>query len=167
MDSVHPDLAIAKKQLYANNNLEQTNFKAEKESAEYAASTFTLNNLAVIYRVAKITPTKNGQFVTIWKRNSKGITEPFHVSDSFDFIIISVRNEANIGQFIFPKSVLLQQKIISGNNKEGKRGMRVYPPWDKPMSKQAEKTQEWQLKHFFSINNSLSSVELAQLKKLF
>lgn len=167
MDKIYLDLAIAKKQLYDNNNLELANFKAEKESAEYAASTFTLNNLVIIYRVAKITPTKNGQFVTIWKRNSKGITEPFHVSDSFDFIIISVRNEANIGQFIFPKSVLLEQKIISGNNKEGKRGIRVYPPWDKPMSKQAEKTQEWQLKHFFWINNLLSSAESRLLNKMF
>jgi hypothetical protein len=39
-------------------------------------------------------------------------------------------------------------RIISTHLKEGKRGMRVYPPWDLPSSKQAKKTQQWQLPYF-------------------
>jgi hypothetical protein len=37
----------------------------EAESAEYGAYTFELNDLSVRFRVAKITPTKIGQFVTL------------------------------------------------------------------------------------------------------
>jgi hypothetical protein len=140
--------------------------KPEAESAEYAAHTFNINGKSVIYREAKITPTKIGQFVTIWKRNAEGITEPFTVSDAFDFIIISTRNDDKIGQFIFPKSVLLQNGVISDEKKEGKRGIRVYPPWDVVTNKQAEKTQKWQTKYFVEIlQNGLTDLNLA--KKLF
>jgi hypothetical protein len=44
----------------------------ERESLEYAACSFKLNSMSVKFRVAKITPTKIGQFVTLWKRVSKG-----------------------------------------------------------------------------------------------
>ncbi|MEC0126550.1 MepB family protein [Paenibacillus pabuli] len=50
-----------------------------------------------------------------------------------------------IGHFVFPKHVLLQRDIISDQGKGGKRAIRVYPPWDKPTSKQALNTQQWQL----------------------
>jgi hypothetical protein len=140
--------------------------KPEAESAEYAAHTFNINGKSVIYREAKITPTKTGQFVTIWKRNAEGITEPFMVSDAFDFIVIGTRKEDKIGQFVFPKSVLLQNGVVSDEKKEGKRGIRVYPPWDVVTNKQAEKTQKWQTKYFIEIlQNGLTDLNLA--KKLF
>jgi MepB protein len=40
-----------------------------------------LNGLRVQYRVAKITPTKVGQFVTLWKRVGRGPIQPFDLSD--------------------------------------------------------------------------------------
>ena len=103
--------------------------------------------------------------MTIWKRNDKGITAPFDVSDNFDFIIITSKNGENLGQFVFPKAILLEKGIISNNNISGKRGIRVYPPWDIPRSKQAEKTQLWQTKYFYSINKDAFDIEL--VKKLF
>ncbi|MEQ1722257.1 MAG: MepB family protein [Pseudobdellovibrio sp.] len=103
---------------------------------------------SAIYREAKITPTKNGQFVTVWKRNSKGLTAPYDTSNKIDFYIITVKTKTKSGQFTFPKEVLIKQGIMSVKGKGGKRGLRVYPPWDKPQSKQAEKTQRWQLDYF-------------------
>ncbi len=127
---------------------------AEGESQEYGACTFTLNGLKIKFRISKITPTKSGQFVTIWKRNKDGVTQPFDLTDEIDFVIISSQNGDNFGQFIFPKYVLLDKGIMAGNNKEGKRGIRVYPPWDTATNKQAEKTQLWQTKYFVRIDNS-------------
>ncbi len=104
-----------------------------------------LNSFQIIHRLAKITPTKIGQFVTIWKRNDKGKTVPFDFSDNFDFIIITSKSGENSGQFVFPKTVLLEKGIICNNNPFGKRCIRVYPSWDIPANKQAEKTQNWHL----------------------
>jgi hypothetical protein len=126
----------------------------EDESQEYGACTFRLNGLKIKFRISKITPTKTGQFVTIWKRNKEGITQPFDLTDEIDFVIISSQNGNDFGQFIFPKPVLLDKGIMTGKNKEGKSGIRVYPPWDTVTNKQAEKTQLWQTKYFLTINSS-------------
>nr|WP_255509225.1 MepB family protein [Flavobacterium sp. J27] len=121
---------------------------------DYGACTFELNDKKIQHRVAKITPTKVGQFVTIWKRNQQGITEPYHVTDALDFIFITTIENEKIGQFIFPKSVLAENAIISSDQKEGKRGIRVYPPWGEVTSKQALKTQSWQTKYFVTIREN-------------
>ena len=123
-----------------------------------------MNDKLIQYRVANITPTKIGQFVAIWKRNNNGITVPFDVADSLDFMIISVRDSENFGQFIFPKSVLVSHGIISQNEKGGKRGIRVYAPWDKPENKQAIKTQAWQVNYFVEIREN-SHLDLEFVKK--
>jgi hypothetical protein len=130
----------------------------EEESNEYGACNFRLNKLKIKFRISKITPTKTGQFVTIRKRNQEGITQPFDITDEIDFVIISSQNGDDIGQFIFPSSVLLDKRIISGKDKQGKRGIRVYPPWDTVTNKHAEKTQLWQIKYFLTIdkNNNLN-----------
>ena len=104
--------------------------------------------------------------MTIWKRNQDGVTEPFHIQDDFDFIVITAKNGDNFGQFIFPKAVLGDKGIISTNNKTGKRGIRVYPPWDIVTSKQAVKTQNWQTNYFIKING-YSITELSCAKELF
>lgn len=148
------NLSIAKDLIYNKCELDFSNLKIEKESIEYDACTFKLNNKSIIYRLAKITPTKVGQFVTIWKRNENGQTEPFHVDDDFDLMIISTRNGDLFGQFIFPKSILLEKGIISSEKKQGKRGIRVYPTWDIAINKQAKKTQQWQLEYFVEISNT-------------
>lgn len=139
---------------------------AEDESQEYGACTFRLNGLKVKFRISKITPTRTGQFVTIWKRNQEGITQPFDLTDEIDFVIISSQNGDDFGQFIFPKSVLLDKGIMTGNNKEGKRGIRVYPPWNTVTNKQAEKTQRWQTKYFLTIDSS-DKTNLNLAKQLF
>ena len=138
----------------------------EDESREYGACTFRLNALKIKFRISKITPAKTGQFVTIWKRNTQGITQPFDLADEIDFLIISSQNGNQFGQFIFPKSVLLDKGIITGTGKEGKRGIRVYPSWDIITNKQAENTQSWQTKYFVTMDDN-NKTDLNLAKQLF
>ena len=159
------ELLQIKELVYDKCKFEFSKLVIDSESEEYQACSFKINSFQIIHRLSKITPTKIGQFVTIWKRNNEGITAPFDVSDNFDFIVITSKSDKNLGQFVFPKSVLLEKGIISNNNTSGKRGIRVYPPWDIPTSKQAEKTQLWQTKYFYSINKDAFDIEL--VKKLF
>ena len=149
-----PEITLLDEKLFKQQGKALSNISIELESKEYLAHTFEIDNKKIIFRKAKITPTKTGQFVTIWKRNSKGITAPFNLLDDFESIIIFVKQDELIGAFIFPKAILHQKKIISDENKDGKRGIRVYPPWDTPSSKQAIKTQEWQIGHFVHLNKS-------------
>ena len=159
---LHTELKIAKELVYDPCGFVMTELKQNPESADYGASSFKLNGRKVEYRVSKITPTKVGQFVTIWKRNTEGITEPFDSEDELDFIIVTSKKEDKIGQFIFPKSVLTEMGIISHKDKEGKRGIRVYPPWDNVTSKQATKTQSWQTKYFVTVEKDFVNIELAK-----
>ena len=152
--------------LFEKCNLKISNFEVDKESKNYNACTFKLNNLKIIFRKAKITPTKIGQFVTLWKRNKQKITEPFSVSDEFDFVIIYVKAEHNSGQFVFPKSVLIENGIISSDKKEGKRGFRVYPIWEIAINKQAIQTQKWQLNYFVKANSD-EELDLNLINKLY
>jgi hypothetical protein len=158
------DLIIAKQILYSKLNAELKTIKIEKESAAYSACTFEINKLSILYREAKITPTKIGLFVTIWKRNKLGITEPFNVEDNIDFVVVSCRNGEHFGQFIFPKAILGDKKIFTTNNIDGKRGIRVYPPWDITKNKQATQTQAWQLECFLDMKEN---VDLDRAKKLY
>jgi hypothetical protein len=157
------NLQIAQNLVYKESGFMLKNLVWNSESTNYGACSFELNNKIIQYRVANITPTKIGQFVAIWKRNNNGITAPFDVSDSLDFLIISVRDLNNFGQFIFPKSVLVSKGIVSENEKGGKRGIRVYAPWDRPINKQAIQTQAWQVNYFVEVKeNSLVDLEKAK-----
>ena len=165
-DSSLNDLQLAEKLVYNKCGFQLQNFVWNPESTNYGACSFELNNYKIQYRVANITPTKIGQFVTIWKRNKEGITAPFDVADLLDFMIISVRDSENFGQFIFPKSVLIAKGIVSQNEKGGKRGIRVYAPWNKPENKQAIKTQAWQINYFVEIREN-SPVDFELVKRIF
>ncbi|MBC7846235.1 MAG: MepB family protein [Flavobacterium sp.] len=165
LNPFHGDLKIAKELVYDQCNLSFSNLNWNAESIEYGACSFELDGNKIQHRVSKITPTKTGQFVTIWKRNQDGITEPLDINDEINFVIITARSGDNFGQFIFPKKVLADRGIITQNGKSGKRGIRVYPPWDIPKSKQAEKTQSWQLNYFLNIKTD-GSTELGLTKKL-
>lgn len=160
------DLNIAKKLVYDQCNLSFGNLNWNAESMEYGACSFELNGKKIEHRTSKITPTKIGQFVTLWKRNQNGITEPLDSNDQIDFVIITARSGDNLGQFIFPTTVLTEKGIITQNGKSGKRGIRVYPPWDIPKSKQAEKTQNWQKNYFLTIKTD-GSTDFGLIKKLF
>ncbi len=145
---IYPELKFIKEKIYDKSNFKFSNHKINQESVEYAACSFELNGKKIEHRSSKITPTKTGQFVTLWKRNKKGLTEPFSYSDKIDFVIITSKFKNKIGQFIFPKSILIGKGIFSTKEKLGKLGFRVYPTWNKTESKQAIKTKLWQNEFF-------------------
>jgi len=151
--SLPKNLLIAKELVYDVCGFDCSEPQPEKESQEYEAFDFKIGESLIKFRSAKITPTKTGQFVTLWKRNQKGIIEPFDYNDAIDFVIVSVQKEYLLGQFIFPKEILLKKGIFTTPIKEGIRATRVYPPWDETTSKQAQKTQQWQLNYFLSISD--------------
>lgn len=56
------------------------------ESKEYGACTFSINNQLVIFRAAKITPTKTDQFVVLWKRIGGGPIIPYDMADPMHYL---------------------------------------------------------------------------------
>ncbi|KTD87318.1 MepB family protein [Paenibacillus etheri] len=150
-DIIHSDLLATQELVYNPCNLNYSEPIHEPHNAEYGAYMFNLNALSIRFRVAKITPTKIGQFLTLWERIGDGPIQPYDISDPADLFVISTRNENHFGQFVFPKAALGDQDILSNKGEGGKRAIRVYPPWDNPTSRQAQKTQKWQLEYFLEI----------------
>ena len=159
----HADFLISQELAYEPLGLTSSNLVQEAESQEYGACSFDLGQKHIKFRVAKITPTKVGQFVTFWKRMGHGPIMPYDMNDPFDFLIVSVRNGTSLGQFIFPKDVLLQKGVLSKDGQGGKRAMRVYPAWDITESIQAKKTQAWQLAYFAELSPSLDQEKIRKL----
>ncbi len=163
--TLFPELQLINNSVFKLCGFELGNINPETESQEYFACNFQLNGFNIQFRKAKVTPKKVGQFVTLWKRSETGITEPFNILDDFDFYIIATQVENQLGIFIFPKAVLLQNKILSDKNKDGKRGFRVYPPWDIVTNNQAQKTQLWQKNYFINISPN-KEIDLESVKKI-
>lgn len=89
--SPHPDLPAAQARAYAPCGYIFTHLQPKLESADYAACTLQFNELRVQYRAAKITPTKVGQFVTLWNRVGRGLIQAFDLSDPVDMFVVSTR----------------------------------------------------------------------------
>ncbi|MFI6448565.1 MepB family protein [Kitasatospora sp. NPDC050543] len=149
--SVHDDLLAAKARVYDPSGLTCSRPVPEKESAAYGAYAFTVAGLRVRFRVARTTPTKVGQFVTVWQREPGEPIRPFDVRDPVDLIVISCRDGGGFGQFVFPRAVLGERGVLSREGAGGKRALRVYPPWVTTSNRQAGSSQAWQLKHFLPL----------------
>lgn len=159
------NFSLVQQQIYTPCHFVCSDVQTLPESKEYGACQFMMNNKRIQFRVAKITPTKIGQFVVFWKRDAAGITVPYDMADSVDFFVVSVSAGSHVGQFVFPKLALVEQGYVSKNGVGGKRAMRVYPAWDKVDNKQATKTQQWQLKYFVEMD--LKNLDTSKIQKLF
>ncbi|WP_124723321.1 MULTISPECIES: MepB family protein [unclassified Streptomyces] len=167
---LHPDLLAAKALVYDPSGLVCSRPVPEAESAEYGAHGFTVDGSAVRFRVARTTPTKVGQFVTVWKRSADGgPIRPYDSGDPVDLFVISTRDTGDtgdagdagdtdgisgaggFGQFVFPRAVLRERDIVSTAGVGGKRGFRVYPPWVTTTNRQAGRTQKWQVEYFLPV----------------
>ncbi len=160
------DLIFFQKRIFELAAMKYSEENMEAEGKEYLACSFKVEDRFVRYRQAKVTPTKIGQFVTIWKRSAKGPIEPFDRADPIDLLVVTVKTPTHLGQFIFPKSILISQGVLSVNGKGGKRAFRVYPSWDTPNNKQAEKSQSWQLKYFAEVKKD-HAIDLDRFKALY
>lgn len=98
-----------KKYIYLPCGFVCSNLKPEEQNAEYGAYIFKLNDLSIRFRTAKITPTKIGQFVTLWERVGKKPIQPYDVSDPIDYFVICVRQNDHFGHFVFPKTFYLKK----------------------------------------------------------
>ncbi|WP_405006991.1 MepB family protein [Kitasatospora purpeofusca] len=163
---VHGDLVAAKALVYDRCGFACSLPVPEAESAEYAAHEFTLDGLAVRFRAARTTPTKAGQFVTVWKRSPAGPIQPFDATDPVDLFVISTRDDDHFGQFVFPVDALRRHDVVSANGSGGKRAFRIYPPWVTPASRQADRTQAWQLGFFLHLPQG-GPVDLARAQELY
>ncbi len=147
----------------------------EEEGEEYAAHAFSLNHQTkALFRVAKTTPKKIGQFVTLWKRpfpnlpSSAPGNKPaaIHVEDGIEFVVVMVQDKTQQGYFIFNAASLLANGIMARKAERGKTAFRVYPPWSKVEAKDAIKTQRWQVRYFLPVNEN-GYADPAHVHKLF
>jgi len=127
-----------------------TNILKDEESHRYDAYTMMIEGKKIVFRQAHATPKKIGFFVTLWKRVSRDIA-PYDVSDAVDFVVIAAHNDEQRGYFIFPRSILLQKNIISEDGIGGKRGIRVYAPWNTDVHLMAQKSRLWQIDYFHEV----------------
>jgi hypothetical protein len=168
MQILPSDLKLAIESVYIPLGLELTSKPdEEKESHEYSAYRFEINNKKVVYRAAKTTPTKAGQFVTIWKRpTSNAEIVPFDTNDDIDFIVVSVSDKTHnhFGQFVFSREILIKKGLMSSHGKRGKLAFRVYGPWVETRIPSAVQAQKWQLDYFFNIHLELDA---RRIKGLF
>ena len=120
----------------------------EPQNGEYCGCFLSESDISYRIRVSKQTPKKNGQFVVIWEKDSNNENTAYTFDDFPDYLVIFTQKEENIGKFTFPRRVLEEKGILKSEKANGKMAFRVYPSWDIPESKQAAKTQDWQLPFF-------------------
>ncbi|GAA2618320.1 MULTISPECIES: MepB family protein [Streptomyces] len=149
--TTHAALAAAKALVYDPCGFTCSLPVPEAEGADYAAHSFTLDGREVRFRVAKTTPTKVGQFVTVWKRSPAGPIQPFDSTDPVELFVISSRQDHHFGQFVLPLDALRRHGVVSTDGSGGKRAFRVYPPWVTTTNRQADRAQAWQLDHFLPL----------------
>ena len=141
------------------------NIEREKESAEYGAVRFEMDGQTCLFRQAKHTPKKIGQFVALWKRPAiSGEIAPFDRNDGIDKVIVLADEHPRFGVFVFPCRLLAEEDIFSEQSIGGKRAFRVYAPWVMPSAAQAKRAKIWQCAHFAELTDATQG--LAQLAKL-
>ena len=140
----------------------------ELEGSEYGACKFLLKGgKAVVFRVAKITPKKQGGFVTLWRRDAtdKQI-KPRQEVEMPGWVVVAIKDQGRQGLFVFSRAELVKRGIIANQSQKGKLAFRVYPDWEASLNAQATKTQCWQ-KQFFVALSGVERVDLErQLKQL-
>ncbi|WP_374982813.1 MepB family protein [Streptomyces fradiae] len=160
----HGDLTAAKALVYDPCGFACSRPVPEAEGSAYAAHAFALDGLSIRFRAARTTPTKVGQFVTVWKRSPAGPIQPFDAADPVDLFVISSRDRHHFGQFVFPVDALRRHGVVSANGSGGKRAFRVYPPWVTTTNRQAGSAQEWQLDFFLRLDGP---VDLARAQEFY
>jgi hypothetical protein len=160
------DLLAVKDGVYDPCGFRCADLMPEAEGGAYGAHRFQLDGASVRARVAKLTPTKNGLFVTVWKRNGHGPIQPFDSGDGLDFLVVTTREGPHFGHFAFPAEVLRRRGIVRSASAEGKRAFRVYPPWTVTSSAQATRTAAWQRPHFLPMSEA-RAVDRRQARALY
>lgn len=95
-----------------------SNVELETFNQKYEAFNFNLKDLSFKSRLTKKTPLKQGYFVVFLAKNNINKNEPFEQQNTRDKLVITIQDGLHSGQFIFPKKVLIEQKILTTQAKE-------------------------------------------------
>lgn len=167
MNQFHSALSYVNKMIYEPNHLTVKLIQEEKQNCKYGGGRFELSSRTVRFRVAKITPTKIGQFVAFWDKDENNKNQPYSYEEFPDLLVITTfNNENELGQFVFPKEILYGQKILKSTSTKGKMAIRVYPSWDFPTSIQAKNTQKWQLPYFIDMSTA-GKLSVDKIRELY
>ncbi|MGO1673848.1 MAG: MepB family protein [Canibacter sp.] len=120
----------------------------EEQSSDYESGMVALDSGIWRIRTARITPTKPGAFVAVWRRSSSGTTEPFDSADDCEGLMVFVSEAGRFGVFAFTREHLTTLGIVQSSLTQGKRGFRVYPSWSTNLNAQAVRTQRAQANAF-------------------
>uniref|UniRef100_UPI003F57AB48 MepB family protein n=1 Tax=Terribacillus aidingensis TaxID=586416 RepID=UPI003F57AB48 len=135
----------------------------EDHNKDYEGLLIEIENKTYRSRLAKATPKKRGYFVVFWEKDENNKNQPYSFSESPDKVIISIIDNDLRGQFIFPKSKLLEKGILSNETIKGKMAIRVYPSWERDLNNTAAQTQKWQQNFFIDLSNNLDQERLEDL----
>ena len=139
--------------------LRTSNKLIESQNSKYEGFMFSIDTTMFRSRTAKLTPKKMGYFVVFWEKDSEGSNQPYTYENSPDKLVINIIDNKQIGQFIFPKDILLKQRILKSDNINGKMAMRVYPDWVTELNKTAYKTQQWQMPYFINMASTTEKIK--------
>ncbi len=124
----------------------------EAQGSDYEAGRITSGSGTWRIRTARITPTKPGAFVAVWRRSPAGTTEPFDSSDTCDGLMVFVEDLHRFGVFNFTREHLVDLGVLQSAHSRGKRGFRVYPSWCTGLNSQAARTQRAQASAFVDLS---------------
>lgn len=115
MNNFYDALSYVDKSLYTPNNLTITAFQEEAQNREYGAGTFQLISKSVRFRVAKVTPTKIGQFVAFWEKDQDNNNQAFSYEKATDLKQPPQKEKWQL-EFILNGKFLLANKLSKHRN---------------------------------------------------
>ncbi|NQD42661.1 metallopeptidase [Glutamicibacter halophytocola] len=120
----------------------------DEQQSDYQAGVAEIDGQLWRIRTARITPTKSGGFVAIWKRDNTGTTAPYEFDERLHGVLVFIEEGKNFGVFRFAQQHLERLGVFASTSSPGKRGFRIYPSWTTGLKGQAKKSQESQLPAF-------------------
>lgn len=127
--------------------------EAEEQNSDYESGVVRLGDARWRIRTARITPTKPGAFVAVWRRNAAGTTEPFDAEDPTAGLLVYVVDGPHFGVFRFTTAHLVELGVIRSAAHAGKRGFRVYPGWSVGLNRAAERARAAQAAAFLDLSD--------------
>ena len=118
--------------------------QAEEQNGDYESGVARIGKEQWRIRTARITPTKPGAFVAVWKRGEGGSTRPFTADEPMSGLFVFVEEQERFGVFKFTTAHLISLGYVSSDLHPGKRAFRVYPAWFTDLNSQASRTQRAQ-----------------------
>ncbi|WP_456503414.1 MepB family protein [Arthrobacter sp. UYCu723] len=129
-------------------NTQELVVHAEEQNSEYESGMALIGKDWWRIRTARITPTKPGAFVAVWKRDENGSTRPFTTDEATTGLLVFVEDGQRFGVFRFTSTHLKALGYVTSESHPGKRGFRVYPSWCANLNPRASRTQRAQAAAF-------------------